>query len=135
MNFDEFIGQVQSRARLPSSGEAVRAVRATLETLARRLQRGVAKDLAAQLPREIGHYLLQEPPEESERLPLEEFFQKVSEREEVEVPLAVYHSRVVVEVLCEAVSSGKIEQVLSQLPPEFDTLFAGGHQGTLGHHQ
>jgi uncharacterized protein (DUF2267 family) len=132
MNFDQFIGQVQSRARLPSSGEAVRAVRATLETLGRRLEEAEAKDLAEQLPREIGLYLLLDEPQKWERLRLEEFFQRVSEREEVELPLAVYHSRVVVEVLCQAVRPEQIDPVLRQLPPEFDTLLAEGHQGTLG---
>jgi len=34
MNYDEFIGQVQYRAELGSRGEAVRATRATLQTLA-----------------------------------------------------------------------------------------------------
>ena len=57
MKHDEFIGQVQHRARLSSRGEAERATRATLETLAERLSGGEAKDLASQLPSEIGEHL------------------------------------------------------------------------------
>lgn len=44
-------------ARLASHGEAVAAIRATLETLAERLTPGQVKNLAAQLPREIAYYL------------------------------------------------------------------------------
>jgi uncharacterized protein (DUF2267 family) len=57
MKHDECIGQGQHRARLSSRGEAERATRATLETLAERLVGGEAKDLAAQLPPEIGEHL------------------------------------------------------------------------------
>jgi len=39
MNFEEFTGQVQNRLELPGTGEAVRAVRATLTTLGERIQR------------------------------------------------------------------------------------------------
>ena len=53
MKHDEFIGQVQHRARLSSRGEAERATRATLETLAERLAGGEEQDLAAQLPAEF----------------------------------------------------------------------------------
>lgn len=52
MDHDEFIGQVQHRARLSSRGDAQTAVRATLETLAERLAGGEPSDLAAQLPDE-----------------------------------------------------------------------------------
>jgi uncharacterized protein (DUF2267 family) len=57
MKHDEFIGQVQHRARLRSRGAAERATRVTLETLAERLVGGEANDLASQLPLEIGHHL------------------------------------------------------------------------------
>jgi uncharacterized protein (DUF2267 family) len=50
MTYDEFIGQVHHRARLGTTGDAVRATRATLEVLGERLFGGEAKDLAAQLP-------------------------------------------------------------------------------------
>lgn len=56
MKYDEFMGMVQNRARLASTGEAVRATRATLQTLGQRLFGGEAKDLAAQLPQEVGDF-------------------------------------------------------------------------------
>ena len=57
MQHDEFIGEVQARARLSSRGDAERATRAVLETLGERLAGGQPHNLAAQLPEEIGRHL------------------------------------------------------------------------------
>ena len=131
MKHDEFIGQVQHRARLSSRGEAERATRATLETLAERLAGGEAKDLAAQLPPEIGHHLLGQWSALGERFSLEEFFRRVSLREGVDPPRAVFHARAVIEVLREAVSPGELDDVRAQLPAEFDRLFEAGSTGHM----
>ncbi len=61
MKYGEFIAQVQQRARLGSRDEADVATSATLTTLGERLAGGEAKDLASQLPVEIGHYLTNFP--------------------------------------------------------------------------
>jgi uncharacterized protein (DUF2267 family) len=129
MKHDEFIGQVQHRARLSSRGEAERATRATLETLAERLTGEEAKDLAAQLPRELAEHLLHKWSEHGERFSLEEFFARVSVVEGVDVPEAIFHAQAVIAVLCEAVSQGEIDDVRAQLPAEFDRLFEPGRGG------
>lgn len=131
MKHDEFIGQVQHRARLSSRGEAEIATRATLETLAERLMGGEANNLAAQLPRGIAEYLRREQFVKGQRFSLDEFFHRVSRREGVDVPKAVYHARVVLEVLHEAVSKGEMATVHAQLPAEFNHLFEAGSQGHL----
>ena len=131
MKYDEFIGQVQNRARLSSREEAVKAIRATLETLAERLAGGEPKDLAAQLPEEIGVYLQHEKAGSGERFSLDEFFDRVSKRGGVDLPAAVYHSRVVIEVLGEAVTAGQMNDIRSQLPSEFDRLFEAGSKGQM----
>jgi uncharacterized protein (DUF2267 family) len=128
MTYDRFVGEVQSRAHLGSQGAAVRAIQGTFQTLAERLNQGESKDLAAQLPREFAIYF--QTPEHSMRMSLEEFFKKVSDREQENLPDSVYHARVVMEVLQEAVSAGEIADVLAQLPPEWAPLF-GGSQGDL----
>ena len=46
MGDDDFIGQVQHRARRSSHGAAEPATRATMETLAQRLVGGATPDLA-----------------------------------------------------------------------------------------
>ena len=131
MKHDEFIGQVQARARLGSRGDAERVTRATLETLGERLAGGEAKDLASQLPREIGRHLLTYHSEKGKRMTLDEFFEKVSEREEEDLPKAVFHARAVISVLQEAVTPGELEDVRSQLGPEFEPLFESGAEGEL----
>jgi len=131
MQYDEFIGQVQHRAQLASSGEAVAATRATLETLAERLAGGATENLAAQLPQEIGLYLLGATAGSGDRFSLDDFFALVSIREGVDLPKSVHHARVVIEVLSEAVSPGEIRKICAQLPDEFDALFETGSAGDL----
>jgi uncharacterized protein (DUF2267 family) len=131
MNYDRFIGLVQSRARLASSDEAVAAIRATLSTLAERIDPHEAHHLAAQLPREIGMYLEGSFSEKGERFDFSEFCKRVSDREHVDPPQAVHHARCVIETLEEAASAGEIRDVRSQLSPEFQALFESGSQGSL----
>jgi uncharacterized protein (DUF2267 family) len=128
MQYDQFVGQVQHRARLASSGEAVRAIRATLETLGERLFGGEAENLASQLPMEIGRFLLER--RQSERFDLNEFFRRVAIREGVDYPEAVFHARAVLDVLDEAVSPGLIQKVCAQLPDDYDRLFEIGGETT-----
>ena len=79
MNYDEFTGQVQHRLALPGTGEAVRAIRATLTTLGRRVQEGEARDLAGSLPMEIGWYPVGPIDEHGERFDWREFVARVAE--------------------------------------------------------
>lgn len=127
MEYHEFVGQVQHRARLGTEGEAVRAIHATLESLGERLFGGEAHNLAAQLPQEIGDYL--ERPIESESFDLDEFYDRVSVREGVDLPDAVYHARVVIEVLREAVTPALMDKIMAQFPEEYNQLFDTGSRG------
>ena len=131
MTHDEFVGQVQARARLASSGEAEAAIRATLETLAERLEAGSAEHLAAQLPQEIARHLRGDRAEAFIRMSVDEFLRRVNSREPESVDLsdAVYHVRVVLEVLSEAVSPGALEKLLRVLPEDYARLFGGSRGG------
>jgi uncharacterized protein (DUF2267 family) len=129
MNYDKFLGKVQNQARLPTTADAVKATRATLEVLGQRLHGGEADDLASQLPSEIGLYLKQAEP--SEAFDLDEFFKRVSQREDIDLPDAIFHSRAVISVLTEAVTPGEIEDVRAQLTQEYDPLFEAGSEGSM----
>ena len=131
MRYDEFLGHVQHRARLGSRGEAERATRATLETLAERLVGGEAHDLASQLPPELARSLQSPDAGIGAKLTLEEFFELVSEREGVDLEEATLHARVVIGVLTEAVSMGEIKDVRVQLPAAFAQLFNVENEGDL----
>lgn len=130
MQYHEFIGQVQNHARLPSQGEAARAICATLETLGERLSEGAAMNLAAQLPRGIGDYL-RLPRKNEQRFSLNEFFERVVEREGagVDMPQSVYNTRAVITVLKDAVTPGLLNKMREQLPDEYDALFEAGVEG------
>lgn len=128
MQYDEFVGQVQARARLGSTGNAVAAIRATLQTLSERLFGGAASNLGAQLPREIAHYL--QDVQTEERFGLDEFYSRVAKRENADYPDAVFHARVVMEVVAEAVTRGEMAKVRAQFPAEFDPLFEPVTQGS-----
>jgi uncharacterized protein (DUF2267 family) len=129
MQYDEFVGQVQHRARLADGGQAMSAIHATLETLGKRLVNGQAEDLAAQLPREIGYYLRQ--PVLRGSFGIEDFIDRVSAYEGVSCAEAERHARAVLAVLCDAVSPGEIEDVRAQLPREFDRLFPNSYEATV----
>jgi uncharacterized protein (DUF2267 family) len=132
VKYDEFIKEVQSRGQMESREEAERAARATLETLAERLAGGEPHDLASQLPPELAGYLRYEGEETSEPFSLDEFFERVAQRDEgVDQPRAVYHARVVMEVLGDAVTRGEMNHVRSQLPSEYDPLFEAGSRGEM----
>ncbi|MFP4007266.1 MAG: DUF2267 domain-containing protein [Spirulinaceae cyanobacterium] len=122
MKHDRFIGLVQDRAQLNSRGAAEVATRATLETLAERLAGNEPNNLAAQLPQGIADGLEQMWAGMGESFDLDEFYQRVSKRENVEVSDAAFHSKVVMTVLKEAVSEGEINDIRDQLLPDYAPL-------------
>src|SRR5436305_10472865 len=131
MKYDEFMSQVQQRTKLSRHEEAERATRATLETLGERLAGGEAKDLAAQLPREIAEYLQHSYTGIRESISLDEFFWRVSQREGIDLTDATYHARIVIALLSEIVTMGEIEDVKAQLPKDFAKLFEVEDEGDL----
>ena len=119
MNFDEFTGQVQHRLELPGTGEAVRAIRATLTTLGERIQTGEATDLAAALPMEVDYYLTDAVADHGQRFDWREFVERVREREGTDDgAVAAYHARVVLDVAAEVVPPSELQQVRDQLPAD-----------------
>jgi uncharacterized protein (DUF2267 family) len=135
MQHDQMIGQVQARAKLSSRGDAERAVRATLETLGERLPEGLADNLAAQLPQEIGEHLrrteLLGGIGTGERFDRNEFITRVMERSGTDPGQATYQARVVFEVLDEAATGGLMERVRDALPPDVRELATAGSTGGL----
>lgn len=127
MDYNEFVGKVQHRARLSSREQAERATRATLQTFAERLTEGAAQNLSSQLPADLAQYLQQR--EGQQTYTLDEFFEQVREREGVELPEAVFHSRAVFDVLREATSEGAMDNVMNQLPDDFQDLILSGSEG------
>lgn len=123
MKHDEFIKHVQSIAQLNSREEAERATHATLETLKERIVGNEASQLAAQLPKELQQYLRGREGEDGQFFPLEEFIQRVSEKEGVEPTAAANHVRAVFAVLQQAVSPGEMADVRVNLSEDYEDMF------------
>jgi uncharacterized protein (DUF2267 family) len=128
VNYDRFLGQVQSRLRLSSRQEAVRATRVVLTALGERLQEGEAKDLAGPLPMEIDRFLLEA--DSGQRFPFDEFVARVADGERIDRADAVYHAQQLMTVVAEAVPSGEFRQVREQLPEDYEVLFRLVDTGT-----
>lgn len=135
MQHDEMIGQIQHRARLASRGEAERILRATLETLGERLPEGLADNLSAQLPVEIGEHLRRTEvfggAGTGERFDRNEFVDRVSERAGTEPPQTVFFVRVVFELIEEATSGKIMQHVRESLPPDLRPLATAGSVGQM----
>jgi uncharacterized protein (DUF2267 family) len=120
MRYERFVDEVRQRAGVTEE-EAAAAVAATLETLGERLDHTERSLLAAQLPNRLKGML--QGKHRTDRYSLAEFYNRVRARAEVGYPEAIHRSRVVAAVLLEAVSEGEMNDVLSQLPKEYEELF------------
>lgn len=131
MTFDKFVGEVQQRAQLTSLGETVRAIRCTLSVLSQRLAEGEAKELASQLPEEIGLHLIQREGGATTEFVADEFLARISACEGAAAPESAIHVRVVLQVLRESISEGQFEHLMAQLPADFKPLFEAGNKGRM----
>jgi uncharacterized protein (DUF2267 family) len=123
MKYDEFIKHVQSLAQVDSKEEAERATYATLEVIRDRMVGDEGKDLASQLPKELGEYLRGREGENGQFFRMEEFIKRVSEKENVEPNTAKLHARAVFTVLQNAVSSGEFADVRANFSEDYTELF------------
>ncbi|WP_319460216.1 DUF2267 domain-containing protein [Micromonospora sp. RTP1Z1] len=114
---NEFIGLVAKRSGM-SSEQAAAITRATLTTLAERIDGGEARDLAGQLPEGLGASAFASG-ETAERFGLDVFVERVSGRAEVAVRQAKDGVTTVFDVLREALTPAGYDDVVSQLPAEF----------------
>lgn len=130
MQHAEFVGQVQTRARLPGAGEAEAAIQATFQALGERLTEGAKNTLAAQLPHSTARPLLQA---RSGTLGggAQAFAERVCELEREDPGRSLHHARAVLSVLTDAVSAGQLEDTLAQLPADLDQLILAGSEGEL----
>lgn len=133
MQHDEFIGQVQHRARLASRGEAEQACRATLETLGERVPEGLADNLAAQLPQEIGEHLrrteLYGGAGTGERFDRHDFVERVALRGRLNESQAAFIARTVLEVVDEATQGSVMAKIRDSLPADVRALVVAGSTG------
>lgn len=127
VQYQEFVQRVEEQIAATQSatdtqGAAESAITATLETLSERLTGDETSDIAAQLPGEL-QAPLQRTAKEAEEFPLEEFYGRVAEREGVDIETARQDASAVMTVLGLALTPGQLDDVMAQLPEEFNALF------------
>jgi uncharacterized protein (DUF2267 family) len=120
MNSDEFTGTVQHRLELSGSGETLRAIRATLMTLGRRLPESNAEDLAASLPVEIEWHPTGAVDEHGQRFDWQGFVSRVSEIERADSADSACHARVIVDLARTLVPESDFQQLRDLLPESED---------------
>jgi uncharacterized protein (DUF2267 family) len=123
VDHERFIGFVQQASGL-GRGEAERAMRAVLETLAERLSAGEARDLALQLPPEVAPFLGTDSG--AEPFDAEEFVRRVARREDVDQKEAARHARAVLLALSRSVSEEEFDDMVAELPKSFAPLLPRG---------
>ncbi len=123
MQYNDLLTLVQERANLGSRAEAGAITRATLETLAERVQGDSANNLASELPRELATLMQRQPGTTGEQFPVDEFTRRVAERANIESDQAIRQLRVVLEALRAAESEGAINHLWAELPGEYLSLF------------
>ncbi|MGF1487042.1 MAG: DUF2267 domain-containing protein, partial [Prochloraceae cyanobacterium] len=124
MKYEEFAKHVQSFAQLDSIDEAQKGISATLSTLAERIDAELANKLAAQLPIEISSYLQKEQKEKGTLFSLQEFYQRVIDKEKIDSAQAVEQVRAVFAVISSAVNPNDLNMVKISLSQDYEELFA-----------
>ena len=124
MKYDEFIKHVQSFGQLDSPSEADKGIRATLSTLAERIDGTLANKLADRLPVEISSYLRARQGQSANSFSLQEFYQRVIDKEKIDPADAVMHVRAVFAVVNSAVEPSDLKEVQANLSQDYEELFA-----------
>jgi uncharacterized protein (DUF2267 family) len=116
------------RRGLAQSGLPQRAVQAPLETLGERIDRNEARQVAALLSPELAPFIATATP--AERLDVDEFIERVAERERTDPVTATRHVAAACEELArtieavpqtlgERIAGGEVDHLLQHLPVEF----------------
>ncbi|MEU6076934.1 DUF2267 domain-containing protein [Micromonospora sp. NPDC047074] len=132
MDNSEFINSVATRLRT-SPEQATAITRATLTTLAERIDGGEARDLSALLPDELRAYAFA-PRDKAQRFGRDVFVQQVGGRAEVDGATAAAGVRAVFDTLRAALPPGDYDDIVTHLPAEFWALTdsAGRYDGRQG---
>lgn len=111
---------------------AERAVQATLQTLAERRSRGEARHILQELPAELKPWIYTET--DAEALGIDEFLERVAQREGTDVETALQHARAVFAALGEALAPDAVDHLAASLPQTFDPLGGRGSAQVRRHH-
>ena len=123
MEYTEFITHVQSLTQSESREEAEVATRATLEIIKQIVPSDEREELAVQIPHELREYLRGSETEPIQSFHLQEFIERISQKENVEPTIAAIHVRAVFAVVQNAVSPEKFRKFYDYFSHDYEELF------------
>jgi uncharacterized protein (DUF2267 family) len=118
--YERFLTTVGEQTGLDRD-ESERAAMATLATLAERISKAHADELAEDLPERLGFWLA-DTEENAEPFHVEEFARRVADREETDAATGVRHARAVFRALARVAPAYEIDDLVDELPHEFEPL-------------
>jgi uncharacterized protein (DUF2267 family) len=121
MSLAEFLAEVMRLGGFSRRSEAKRAAIATLSVLGERLDGNEARQLAEELPAELGRVLRRTSHDRD--FDLRELYQRVARREKVGLGFGMEHAQVVCEVIAKTISEGAVERLRKHLPEAMGLLF------------
>lgn len=125
-NREDLLRAVADLAGLESTDTAEQATLATLRTLGEHVTAGEAADLAAQLPGRLAAAVTEETDESPTAFSVDEFVDRVAEREGNggdDRAAVTRHVRAVFAALAENGLENELQEVREQLPNEYASLF------------
>ncbi len=123
MDYETFLEIVEQEIG-GSPDTAAKAARATLQTLGERIDRGLARRLAAELPPELAPWIATPTP--AEKFDVDAFVSRAAIREGVDVAAAVRHVSAVFDGLARTLPGREWSALVSELPREFAALLPRG---------
>lgn len=124
--YERFLNTIRERADLDRD-HAERAGMATLVTLAERVSAVRAAELGEDLPERVRDWLT-DASEHPEPFHVEEFFRRVSEREEVDHATAAHHARTVMLALARVAPAYELDDLVTDLPHDYEPLLGDAAQ-------
>lgn len=122
MDYEQIITVIRRAAGGLSSEEAELAAHATLQTLGERLPRGEALHILRELPTQLKPWIYTVT--DAAAFDIDEFLNKVADREDTDVETALRHARAVFFAMGDTLSAAEVEHLADSLPQAFDPLVA-----------
>jgi len=116
MDYDTFVGELTHELEFPDTGRTVRAIRAVLTTLGRRISAGDASDLASNLPVGVRWYIDAGAGTHGERFDWASFLETVSTETQTDRAEAAHIARVIIAKLAAVVPATDLQQLRNGLP-------------------
>lgn len=122
MKYEDFVRRVMDRAGLDTTDQATLLTEVVVTAPALRIKRGERADLASELPGEFPQYI--DSGQEQELFPASEFVDLISARYDGGFERTGQLIRAVLRTLREAVSEGRVRQLVAELPQDYGPLFS-----------